>query len=61
MSTTSGHALTIRMLLWEADTHEKNGKRQEASQIRGWVADLLSEQSKVISSVWGKRGVIQYQ
>jgi hypothetical protein len=40
------------MLLWEADAHEKNGKSQEAAKIRAWVADLLSEQSKVVRSVW---------
>jgi hypothetical protein len=61
MSTTSCHKVTLGMLLREADVHEKNGKRQEATKIRWWVADLLSEQSKVISSVWRKRGVIQYQ
>jgi hypothetical protein len=52
MSTTSCHTVTLGMLLREADVHEKNGKRQEAAKIRGWVADLLSEQSKVVRSVW---------
>ena len=52
MNTTSCHTVTIRMLLWDADVHEKNGKRQEAAKIRAWVADLLSEQSKVVRSVW---------
>jgi len=40
------------MLLREADVDEKNGKREEATKIRGWVADLLSEQSKVVGSLW---------
>jgi hypothetical protein len=52
MDTTSCQAITIGMLLREADVHEKNGKRQEAAKIRGWVAELLSEQSKVVRSVW---------
>jgi hypothetical protein len=46
MNTISGHPVTIRMLLWEADSREENGKRPEATKIRQWVADLLSEQSK---------------
>jgi hypothetical protein len=52
MNTTSCQTVTLGVLLWEADVHEKNGKRQEAAKIRTWVADLLTEQSKVISSVW---------
>ena len=52
MNTTGCHTVTLRMLLREADIHEKNGKRQEAAKIRAWVADLLSEQSKVVRSVW---------
>jgi hypothetical protein len=52
MNTTSGHTMTLGMLLWEADVREKNGKRQEAAKIRGRVADFLCEQSKVVSSVW---------
>jgi hypothetical protein len=52
MNTTSCHTVTLGMLLWEADVHEKNGKRQEGTKIREWVADLLSEQSKVVRSVW---------
>jgi hypothetical protein len=39
------------MLLREADVHEKNGKNPEADKIRAWVADLLSEQSKIVRSV----------
>ena len=61
MSPTSCHTVTLGMLLREADVHEQNGKNREAAKIRAWVADLLSEQSKVVSSVWRKRGVIQYQ
>jgi hypothetical protein len=52
MNTTSCRTCTLGMLLWEAGVHEKNGKRQEAAKIRAWVADLLSEQSKVVRSVW---------
>ena len=52
MNTPSGHTVTVAMLLWEADIHEKNGKRQEAAKIRGWVANLLSEKSKVVRSLW---------
>ena len=52
MNTISCHMVTLGMLLREADVHEKNGKREKAAKIRGWVADLLSEQSKVVRSVW---------
>jgi len=52
MSTTSSHTVTIGMLLREADVHEQNGKNPEAAKIRAWVADLLSEQSKIVRSVW---------
>jgi len=52
MNTTSAHAVTVEMLLWQADVQEKNGKRQEAAKIREWVADFLSEQSKIVRSVW---------
>ena len=52
MNTISGHPVTIRMLLLEADSRERNGEGQEAAKIRGWVADFLSQQSKVVRSVW---------
>ena len=52
MNTTGAHAVTLEMLLWEADVQEKNGKRQEAAKIRGLVADFLGEQSKIVRSVW---------
>ena len=52
MNTTSCHTVTLGMLLREADDHERNGKRQEAAKIRACVADLLSEQSKLVRSVW---------
>src|SRR6516162_6744732 len=52
MMTTSSSTVTVGSLLWEADIHEKNGKRQEAARIREWVADFLSEQSKFVSPVW---------
>ena len=61
MNTTAGHTITVGMLLWEADIREKNGQRQEAAKIRGWVAELLAEQSKLVRSVWRQCGVIQYQ
>ena len=46
MNTTSDQTMTdyeqhqLDMLLWQAHIHEKNGKKQEASEIRGWVADF---------------------
>jgi len=52
MNTNSGHTVTLKKLLSEADAHERNGERQEAAKIRAWVADLLSEQSKIVRSVW---------
>ena len=52
MNTTSCYTVTIGMLLREADVHEQNGKNPEAAKIRAWVADLLSEQSKIVRSVW---------
>ena len=52
MNTTSGHTMTLGMLLWEADVHDKKGEKREAAKIREWVADFLCEQSKVVSSVW---------
>jgi hypothetical protein len=58
MNATSGYTVTdyerhkLKMLLWQADIHEKNGEKQEAAKIRGWVADFLSEQSRVVRSVW---------
>ena len=36
----------LDMLLWQADVHERNGKKQEALEIRAWVADFLSPQSE---------------
>ena len=45
-------AMTIRMLLLESDSREKNGEGEEAAKIRAWVANLLREQSKVVRSVW---------
>jgi len=53
MNTNSGHTVTIRTLLREAGVHEKNGKTQEATKIREWVADLLCEQSKFLSPILG--------
>ena len=32
------------MLLWQADVHERNGKKQEACDIRTWVARFLNAQ-----------------
>jgi hypothetical protein len=42
MNTTSRHAVTLGMLLWEAEAHKKNGRKQEASKIKQWVAELLN-------------------
>jgi len=52
MHTIDGQTVTLKMLLSEADVHDRNGKRQEAANIRAWVADVLSEQSKIVRSVW---------
>jgi hypothetical protein len=32
----------LDMLLWQADVHERNGRKQEAFEIRAWVADFVS-------------------
>jgi hypothetical protein len=37
----------LEMLLWQARIHEENGKKQEASKIRQWVAGFLSSQPKI--------------
>jgi hypothetical protein len=51
----------LDMLLWQADVHERNGRKREAFEIRGWVADFLSpaiggkpmkHNISVIESVW---------
>jgi len=34
MNATSGHTVTLKMLLSEADVYERHGKRQEAANIR---------------------------
>ena len=52
MSTTSCHTITLGMLFCEADVYDKKGEKREAAKIRGWVADLLSEKSKIVRSVW---------
>ena len=36
----------LGMLLWQADIHERNARKQEAFEIRAWVADFLSPQSE---------------
>ena len=52
MDTTSEQTVTeyeehqLDMLLWQADVHERNGKKQEAFEIRAWVGDFLSPQSE---------------
>jgi hypothetical protein len=52
MNTTSAHPEInyeqhqLEMLLWHAKIHERDGKKQEASEIRDWVADFLSSQSE---------------
>jgi hypothetical protein len=52
MNTICANIVTVKTLPWEADIHDKNGEKQEAAKIRGWVADFLSEQSKIVRSVW---------
>src|ERR1043166_6847594 len=37
----------LEMLLWQARIHEENGKKQEASKIRQWVAGFFSSQPKI--------------
>jgi hypothetical protein len=32
----------LEMLLWHAKIHEKNGQKQEASNIREWVATFAA-------------------
>ena len=54
MNTTAGCAITMRGLLSEADVHDKKGEKGEAAKIRGWVAELLSEQSKLVSPIWAR-------
>jgi hypothetical protein len=52
MSTTSEQTVAeyehhqLVMLLWQADVHERNGRKQEAFEIRAWVADFRSPQSQ---------------
>jgi hypothetical protein len=52
MSTTSVQTVTeyeqhqLDMLLWQADVHETNGRKQEAFEIKAWVADFRSPQSE---------------
>jgi hypothetical protein len=46
--------MTLGMLLLEADVQDKKGEKREAAKIRHWVAELLCEQSKLVSSVWGR-------
>jgi hypothetical protein len=36
----------LDMLLWQADVHERNGRKQEAFEIKAWVADFRSPQSE---------------
>jgi len=36
----------LEMLLWHAEIHERNGKKQEASKIRDWVGDFRDSQSE---------------
>jgi hypothetical protein len=51
MNITSDQAVAeddehqLDMLLWQANVHEKNGRKQEAFEIGAWVADFLSPQS----------------
>jgi hypothetical protein len=34
------------MLLWQACIQEKNGEKQEASEIREWVADFVAPRER---------------
>jgi hypothetical protein len=48
MSTTNAQTVTeyeqhqLDMLRWQANVHEKNGRKQQAFEIRAWVADFLN-------------------
>jgi hypothetical protein len=52
MNSTSDQSMTnyeqhhLDMLLWQAQVHERNGQKQEASKIRDWVDDFLRSQSE---------------
>jgi hypothetical protein len=52
MTATSAQTATeyeqhqLDMLLWQADVHERNGRKHEACDIRAWVAGFLSAQPK---------------
>jgi len=52
MTTTSDQPVTnyeqyqLDMLLRRAHIREKNGKKQEASKIRDWVADFVARQEQ---------------
>ena len=54
MDTTSEQTVAedeehqLDMLRWQAEVHERNGRKQEAFEIRAWVADFLSPQSEEI-------------
>ena len=49
MNTLDVNTVTVGMLFWEADVHDKKGEKLEAAKIREWVAQLLCEQSKLVS------------
>jgi hypothetical protein len=36
----------LDMLLWQADVHERNGKKRKAFEIRAWVFDYLRPESE---------------
>jgi hypothetical protein len=36
----------LDMLLWQADVHEKNGQKQEASKIKEWVSHFVARQER---------------
>jgi hypothetical protein len=36
----------LDMLLWQADVHERNGKKEKAFEIRAWVTNFLSPPSE---------------
>jgi hypothetical protein len=52
MNTTGEQTVTqyeqhqLEMLLWQADLHERNGRKQKAFEIKAWVADFLNPQSE---------------
>jgi hypothetical protein len=52
MNTTSEQMVAeseqhqLDMVLWQADVHERNGRKQEAFEIRAWITDFRKQTDK---------------